>query len=1185
MTVSMRVMSAGDGYKYLLRTVAAGDGDRSLSTPLTRYYNAEGTPPGRWLGAGVAMLGSGRISAGDQVSEAQLQLLVGMGRDPITGEPLGRAYPEYRTVAERIEARSGALDPSLGLASRAEALAAIEAGEAERGTRRAVAGFDFTFSIPKSASVLWAVADAGTQTLIADAHHAAVAEVVAFMEREVAATRAGASGRDGAVAQVDVAGLIATAFDHYDSRAGDPHLHTHVVISNKVQTVLDGKWRSLDGRPMHAAVVALSELHEAVFADHLTRMLGVSWEARDRGRDRNPAWVVTGVPEALVKEFSTRARHIDAETDRLIERYVETHGRRPSPATIMKLRAQATLTTRPEKEVRSLAALTASWRERAGRVLASDATSWARGVTANEEPLLLRADDVPLDMIDSLGADVVATVGEKRSTWHRWNLTAEAARQTMAYRFASTEDREAVVGMVVDAAEAASLRLTPPELASSPAEFRRSDGTSVFRPKHSALFSSEALLAAEDRLLERARTTTAPTVPLTTVERITKRPDSKGRMLGDDQAAALTKIALSGRMVDVLVGPAGAGKTTAMSALRRAWEREHGRGSVVGLAPSAVAAQVLADDLSIQTENTAKWLDTHDRTGETFRKRQLVIVDEASLAGTLSLDRITTLAAEAGAKVLLVGDHAQLQSVTAGGAFSFLVRDRDDAPELVDVHRFVNVWEKTASLALRYGRTDVIDTYAEHGRVIGGESEEMIDAAYTAWRTDTLDGRASVLVTDSNESVQALNNRARADLILDGTVNARREVELHDGTRAAAGDTVITRRNDRRLRAGRSWVRNGDRWTVTEVRDDGALTLHRAGRTWGASVVVPAEYAAEHLDLGYAVTSYRAQGITVDSSHVLADASMTRETFYVAMTRGREENIAYVAVDKPDPAHDGPHPGDNEDASARSVLFRVLQHVGAELSAHETITAEQDTWGSIAQLAAEYETLAAAAQHDRWAALIRSSGLSDDDADDAIASPAFGALTAELRRAEANQHDVETLLPRLVGARGFGDADDIAAVLHYRVAKATGRPAGSGRARKAPRLIAGLIPEATGTMPSEMWQALAERRDLIETRTNVLLDTALTEKHEWIMKLGVQPKQARTARAWRNAARTIAAYRDRYGVTGLAPLGARAETETQKLDAARARAALDRAQNLAQPEQPEQERARRTGPQRVRPSL
>ncbi|SFV22622.1 hypothetical protein SAMN04487966_104232 [Micrococcus terreus] len=417
-------------------------------------------------------------------------------------------------------------------------------------------------------------------------------------------------------------------------------------------------------------------------------------------------------------------------------------------------------------------------------------------------------------------------------------------------------------------------------------------------------------------------------------------------------------------------------------------------------------------------------------------------------------------------------------------------------------------------------------------------------------------------MTDSNESVQALNNRARADLTLDGTVNARREVELHNGTRTAAGDTVITRRNDRRLRAGRSWVRNGDRWTVTEVRDDGALTLRRAGRKWGAHVVIPAEYAAEHLDLGYAVTSYRAQGITVDTSHVLADASMTRETFYVAMTRGREQNIAYVAVDKPDSAHDGPHPGDNEEATARSVLFGVLQHVGAEPSAHETITTEQDAWGSIAQLAAEYETLVAAAQHDRWAALIRYSGLSDDDADDAITSPAFGALTAELRRAEANQHDVETLLPRLVRARGFGDADDIAAALHYRVARATARLARSGGARKRPRLNAGLIPEATGTMSPDMRQALTERRDLIETRAGTLLDTALAENHEWITKLGVQPKQARAAQPWRNAARTIAAYRDRYGVNGPAPLAAPAEAESRKLDTARARAALDRTRSL-----------------------
>lgn len=115
MTVSMRVMSAGDGYRYLsaLSTVAVGDGDWSLSTPLTRYYAAQGTPPGRWLGSGVAGLGSAD-RVGDQVSETQLQLLVGMGRDPISGTPLGRAYPEYQPVLERVAERVAELDTALG---------------------------------------------------------------------------------------------------------------------------------------------------------------------------------------------------------------------------------------------------------------------------------------------------------------------------------------------------------------------------------------------------------------------------------------------------------------------------------------------------------------------------------------------------------------------------------------------------------------------------------------------------------------------------------------------------------------------------------------------------------------------------------------------------------------------------------------------------------------------------------------------------------------------------------------------------------------------------------------------------------------------------------------------------------------------------------------------------------------
>ncbi|SDU77097.1 MobF family relaxase [Jiangella alkaliphila] len=1167
MTVSMRVMSAGDGYKYLAKTIAAADGDRSLSTPLTRYYVEKGTPPGWWLGSGLASLG-GPLRVGDRVSEPQLQLLIGMGRNPLTGQLLGRAHPALRCVADRIHDRVDDLNPALTGEEQGLAVTAIEDEETKRGTRRVVAGFDFTFSIPKSASVVWAVADAGTQGLIAQAHHAAIADVVAFMEREVAATRMGATPGDGAVAQVDVTGVIATAFDHFDSRAGDPHLHTHVVISNKVRTVLDEQWRALDGRPMHAATVALSELHEALFADRLTRVLGVAWEARERGRDRNPEWAISTVPAELVAEFSTRSRHIDAETDRLIDAYVAEHGRRPSRRTILRLRAQATLATRPAKEVHSLAELTAGWRTRASGMLRADATGWARSVTAagGAPPPLLRADDVPLDLIGERGLRVLEVVGEKRSTWRRWNLYAEAARQTMGWRFATTADREAVIGLVVDAAERGSLRLTPPELAPSPAAFQRADGTSVFRPKHSTVFSSHQLLAAEDRLLARSRTATGPTLELATIEVATRRRGRARQRLDAHQAAALTAIAMSGRVVDVLVGPAGTGKTTAMHALRRGWEREHGYGSVVGLAPSEAAADVLAGELGIPTENTAKWWHDHRTRGSTFTAGQLVIVDEASLAGTLSLDRITAAAHRAGAKVLLVGDYAQLQSVDAGGAFSLLVHDRDDAPELFDVYRFTQRWERTASLQLRHANPDVIDTYLEHDRVLDGDTDAMVDAAYTAWRADTRAGKASVLITEARHSVTELNLRARTDLILDGTVTpATGEVALHDGASAAAGDTIITRRNERRLRTRNGWVRNGDRWTVLNVQPDGSITVRRAGRRRG-QVLLPAGYVAEHVDLGYAITAHRAQGITTDTAHVLVLVTTTLENLYVALTRGRNLNMAYVATDQPDPNHTGPHPTDNPDATARSVLYGVLHHRGAELSAHETITAEHDQWGSIAQLAAEYDTIAAAAQHDRWVTLIRASGLSPDEVDEAVTSDAFGALTAELRRAEANHHRVDALLPQLVRAHGFHDADDIAAVLHKRLAHATTRPAPARvRDRRAPRHIAGLIPEATGPMSPDMRDALTQRRTLLEARAAATLDTALHDHQPWTTHLGRLPADTRHAALWRHHARTVAAYRDRYRITAPAPLGPEPQHTAQKIDAARAATALAAAQRLSIP--------------------
>ncbi|MEQ7845807.1 MobF family relaxase [Nocardioides kribbensis] len=1141
-------MSAGSGYQYLLRSVAAGDGSRALSTPLTRYYSEVGTPPGRWLGSGVRALGSGQLAAGMQVTEEQLALLIGMGRDPITGERLGRAYPTYKRLADRIDERVAALDPEMTQEDCAAETSRIEAEETAAGMRQAVAGFDLTFSVPKSVSVLWAVADAATQERISEAHHAAVADVIAFFEREVAATRAGISDSDGAVAQVSVAGVAAVAYDHFDSRAGDPQLHTHVVVSNKVLTVMDGRWRSLDGRPVFSSVTGLSAHYNALLADQLSRGIGVEWELRQRGADRNPQWEIAGISDELIAEFSSRTREIELKKDQLIAEFVARHGRMPSPKTIVELRTQATLATRPPKELRSLVDLTAEWRRRASERLGADATAWAATLLGvGGAPLTV--DDVPLAAIEAIAADVVAAVELRRAVWTHWNLMAEASKQTMDLRFATTADREAVVAMVVDAAQRQSVSLTPPELASSPISFQREDGTSLFRPRHSAKYSSTAIIDAEARLLHRSEATTAPTVRGSTLARVVRH--SKGR-LSTQQRTALESITASPRQVDLLVGPAGAGKTTTMRALRSAWIVAHGQGSVIGLAPSATAAQALADDLGVACDNTAKWLHEYDNGRTDLRAGQLVIIDEATLAGTTTLDRISGIAEAAGAKVLLVGDPHQLQSVEAGGAFALLVDRRTDTPELTDIHRFVNEWEKHASLALRRGEVEVISTYVRQERIREGQTDEMLDRAYEAWRADSRAGKTSILVTESSHAVRTLNERARAErLMLDGAVDGH-EIPLATGNSASVGDVVITRRNERTLRTSRGgWVKNGDRWRVVDIRCDGSVLVDRLDPRRRGKAVLPADYVGEYVDLGYAVTAHRAQGITVDTSHVVVTPSTTRENLYVSMSRGRESNIAYVALDQPDDSHSTPEPAD---VTARTVLFGVFQHSGASMSAHQTMEAEYAIHGGIDRLAAELETIAADAQRDRFVELLRRSGLTPGQHEAAVQSSAFGPLTASLRLAEAYHHDLEKLVPRVIGQHALDDADDIAAVLRYRVEQeAPSTPRGC---RLRARLIAGLIPEPLGEMSAEDRQAINERAELIEARALALAAAAVETGAPWTRRLGTAPTDAKASELWLFAAATVAAYRDRYRIASQLPIGSGANHEAQRADRQRAIAAL-----------------------------
>lgn len=265
------------------------------------------------------------------------------------------------------------------------------------------------------------------------------------------------------------------------------------------------------------------------------------------------------------------------------------------------------------------------------------------------------------------------------------------------------------------------------------------------------------------------------------------------------------------------------------------------------------------------------------------------------------------------------------------------------------------------------------------------------------------------------------NQRARADRMVANPVGDV-ELNLADGPRSptatSSSPATTTAACAPCAAAGSATATAGP----SRVHKDEAMQVQRVGIPVGGSVTLPAPYVAAHVDLGYAVTAHRAQGMTVDTSHVVVTGSTTRENLYASVTRGRDSNIAYVALDKPDEGHAPPEP---EEVNAHTILYGVLQHLGGEFSAYQMIVAEQERWSSIAQLAAEYETIGAVAQRDRWVAVIRESGLTDAQVDEVLISPSCGPLTAEPRGAESNHHDVEKLLPSLVARRPLDDAADV----------------------------------------------------------------------------------------------------------------------------------------------------------------
>jgi len=607
--------------------------------------------------------------------------------------------------------------------------------KASRPRTQTVAGYDLTFSPVKSVSSLWAVADPHVAAQIERANQAAVQDALTFIERHALFTRQGRNG----VRQVNVTGLVAAAFTHRDSRAGDPDLHTHVAVANKVQT-LDGRWLSIDGRVLFKATVAASETYNTALEHHLRDRLGVRFAERaDTGPGKRPVREIVGVDPALNQRWSTRRVLIKDRQGVLAARFQRDHGRPPTPVEALQLAQQATLETRDAKhEPRSLEEQRTTWYAQAAATIGGpDAVRAMISKTLN--PTSAPSPAVDAEWLPVTAEKVLTAVEEQRSTWQSWHVRAEAQRHIRAAEIDTDEVDQLVELLVAEVLKTRSVALTRTEDGiSEPAALRRADGSSVYTVAGSELFTSSRILAAEERLVATAGRSDGRVVDTSTVDLALLESAANGNALDAGQAALVRAMCTSGARLQLAIAPAGAGKTTAMRTLARAW-RESG-GHVLGLAPSAAAAAQLRDATGASAETLAKltWSIQHAELpdwAEPIGRSTLVIIDEAGMADTLTLDTAVQFIVGRGGSVRLVGDDQQLAAIGAGGVLRD-IQASHGAVRLSELHRFTDPAEAAATLALRDGQPEALGFYLDRRRVHIGDPTTTLDAVFEAWRAD-----------------------------------------------------------------------------------------------------------------------------------------------------------------------------------------------------------------------------------------------------------------------------------------------------------------------------------------------------------------------------------------------------------------------------------------------------------------
>ena len=850
------------GAEYYLANVANSVDD---------YYLGRGEAPGQWIGATSAALDlTGVVDAG-----ALRNLLEGRG---CGGEDLG------------IMRRSG---------------------------RRP--GFDLTFSAPKGVSLLWAFGSPEVRDVVSSAHDRAIAGVIDHLSAEAAYVRRGKDGKD----LVRAHGFIAAGFRHRTSRDGDPQLHTHILIPNVVCGT-DGRWSAPDARQLYLWQKAATAMYQSALRADLSP-LGVSWSVR-----RNGLGELSDIPKGILRAFSKRRVDIEAVLEK-----TGFESQRAAEVAALATRRHQPGHLEPSDVLRR------RWATELAAVTVADGTEGPRpgAITDITGALGVGQGISDASVSDAEREEILAVLaGERSVDLADYDLSdPTSARVAPLTLFASTftyRDALAAVARAFDASPRQVARLTRQLLDRDDVLWMIGDGNAQpdvsgrGRERRAATvgdrrYTTVEMLKVEGRIVNSAVRRVGRSAGQVSGRTIDQVLATNGHLDGE-QAEGVRQLLGSGNGLDLVIGQAGTGKSTMLGAARAGWESAGYE--VIGTAIASRTAAELQASTGIESLTMARLLIDLERGDTTLTRRHVIVVDEASLLGSRTLDRLQRQIDGARAKLVLVGDNRQLSSIDAGGALRSLSQTLSaHVIELTTNRRQSEVdqeWERQALLQLRNGDiASAIAAYDAHDRIaIAADVVAAREQLMNRWWSVHAEATTAIMAV-TRADVSALNQLARQRRLEAGELGE--ELRLASGKEFAVGDWIAFEKNARARLAsadqgGRSStvaIRNGTFATVVAVPGAGAdnpatregdvppgqgdvppgqrgkaLVVELAS---GQHVTLSSQYLEESTSLGYAMTVFRSQGITVDHAFLLGNDTLFQEAGYTALSRGRLSNHLY----------------------------------------------------------------------------------------------------------------------------------------------------------------------------------------------------------------------------------------------------------------------------------------------------